>query len=346
MSRTITAMYDSRSEAEAAKDQLRSALSIDARIVDQSTTGGSSGSSTFGSSSSSGSSTLGGSDDSYNRSASSYDSSGSGSSSMGSSSSYDSSSSSSSGSSGSGGGFWSGLKDVFMADDDRHSYEEGVRRGGFLLTAHVPEEQADEAVAILDKSGSVDFDQREQEWRSQGWAGYQGQRTGSAMGTTAAMGASSGMTGESSGMTGESSGTQEEHIPIVEEQLRVGKREVNRGSTRVRSYVEEVPVHESVRLHEEHVNVERRPVDQPLSGADLDKGALFQDRTIEMTETAEEAVVGKEARVKEEVVVNKTATDRTEEIDDTVRRTNVDIDRDGADIDRGRTDSDRGGFNR
>ena len=342
MSRTITAMYDSRSEAEAAKDQLRSALSIDARIVDQSTTGGSSGSSTFGSSSSSGSSTLGGSDDSYNRSASSYDSSGSGSSSMGSSSSsssYDSSSSSSSGSSGSGGGFWSGLKDVFMADDDRHSYEEGVRRGGFLLTAHVPEEQADEAVAILDKSGSVDFDQREQEWRSQGWAGYQGQRTGSAMGTTAAMGASS-------GMTGERSGTQEEHIPIVEEQLRVGKREVNRGSTRVRSYVEEVPVHESVRLHEEHVNVERRPVDQPLSGADLDKGALFQDRTIEMTETAEEAVVGKEARVKEEVVVNKTATDRTEEIDDTVRRTNVDIDRDGADIDRGRTDSDRGGFNR
>jgi stress response protein YsnF len=53
---------------------------------------------------------------------------------------------------------------------------------------------------------------------------------------------------------------QEEHIPLVEEELRVGKREVNRGGARVRSYVREVPVHEQVSLREEHVDVERRPV--------------------------------------------------------------------------------------
>ena len=306
MSRTITAMYDSQSEAEAARDQLRSALGIEAQISPQSTSGASGSSA-----SSSGSSTLGGSDDRYNRAASSYDSSGS-----------DSSSSSS----GSGRGFWAELKDAFVSDDDRHSYEEGVRRGGFLLTAYVQEEQADRAVDILDQSGSVDFDQREQEWRSQGWAGSQGRSaTAGALGTT-----------------GDRSTSQEEHIPIVEEQLRVGKREVHRGGARVRSYVEEVPVHESVSLHEEHVNVERRPVDQSLSPADLDKSALFQDRTIEMTETAEEAVIAKEARVKEEVVVSKTATERTEEINDTVRRTNVDIDRD-TDVERG-TDTNRGGF--
>ena len=117
---------------------------------------------------------------------------------------------------------------------------------------------------------------------------------------------------------------------------------MNRGTARVRSYVEEVPVHETVNLREEHVNIERRPVDQLLSSADLDKSALFQDRTIEVTETAEEAVLAKEARVKEEVVVSKTATEHTEEINDTVRRTNVDIDR-GTGVDRG-TDTDRGGF--
>ena len=45
-----------------------------------------------------------------------------------------------------------------------------------------------------------------------------------------------------------------------------------------------------------------------------------------MTETAEEAVVGKTARVVEEVVVGKTATDRTETVTDTVRRTDVEVD--------------------
>lgn len=38
--------------------------------------------------------------------------------------------------------------------------------------------------------------------------------------------------------------------------------------------------------------------------------AIFQERTIEMTETAEEAVVAKEARVTEELVVSKTAEER------------------------------------
>ncbi|MFC7537859.1 hypothetical protein ACFQPG_10860 [Sphingomonas sp. GCM10030256] len=41
---------------------------------------------------------------------------------------------------------------------------------------------------------------------------------------------------------------------------------------------------------------------------------MFRDRTVEMTETAEEAVVAKEARVKEELVVSKTASQRTKQV--------------------------------
>jgi stress response protein YsnF len=101
---------------------------------------------------------------------------------------------------------------------------------------------------------------------------------------------------------------------------------VNRGGARVRSYVKEVPVHEQVTLREEHVSVERRPVTDTLSAGKLDTTDAFQERNIEMTETAEEAVVAKEARVKEELVVRKTAEEHVENIDDTVRRTEVDID--------------------
>src|SRR4029450_5759590 len=86
----------------------------------------------------------------------------------------------------------------------------------------------------------------------------------------------------------------EEAIPIVEEQLRVSKREVDRGRVRVRSYVVETPVQEQVTLREEHVDVERRAVDRPVTDADH----LLQERVVEATETDEEAVLSKEARVK------------------------------------------------
>jgi uncharacterized protein (TIGR02271 family) len=113
----------------------------------------------------------------------------------------------------------------------------------------------------------------------------------------------------------------EEVIPIVEERLRVGKRETSHGRVRIRSYVVETPVQEQVTLHEEHVHVERRAVDRPVGADD----ALFRERTIEATETAEEAVVAKEARVREEVVVRKEAEDRTQTVQDKVRRTEVEV---------------------
>lgn len=307
MSRTITAMFDSRGEAESARSRLGSS-GIEAervRIIDQ----GSSSSSTSGSSSDNE-------------------------------------------------GFLASLKDLFMPDEDRHAYGEGIRRGGYMLVAEVDESDADRACQLLDDGGSVDFDQRQQEWRNQGWAGFQADRSAGAFGqlsagqdSTSAMGTSAPNTGGYA--TAGREAVEEEHIPIVNEELRVGKREVERGGARVRSYIRETPVHEQVNLREEHVEIERRPV-----GGDYRQGALgedvFRDREIEMTEHAEEAVVSKEARVQEELVIRKTAEQRTQNIDDTVRHTEVDVDEDRsafgfdkqADRSTGRTDLERQGSNR
>lgn len=234
-------------------------------------------------------------------------------------------------------GMWGSIKNAFLPDEDRHTYEEGVRRGGFLLTADVDEDEVDDAVRVLEDANTVDIDERAGQWRSQGWD-YPGTAGGAA---TGAMGAA-GMTGGAmrSGdydrdRTSTGGNGDEERLDVVEENLVVGKREVNRGGVRVRSYVTERPVHEQVRLRDETVSVERRPVDRKLSPGD----DAFRERTIEMTETDEEAVVAKEARVVEEVVVRKTADERTETIDDTVRRTEVDVD-DLSGTDRGTT-SDR-----
>lgn len=93
------------------------------------------------------------------------------------------------------------------------------------------------------------------------------------------------------------------------------------GGARIHTRVTETPVSEQVTLHEEHVTVQRNVVDRAVTGAD----ATFKEGTIEMTETAEVPVISKEARVVEEVVIGKTATDRVETVSDTVRRTDVDV---------------------
>ena len=188
------------------------------------------------------------------------------------------------------------LKNLFGAHEDTHAYAEGLNRGHFLLTAKVDDKETDQAIAILEQSGAVDFDQKQSEWRGAGWRPP---------------------------VTSATSAGGDETIKLAEERLVVGKREVERGGVRVRSYVVETPVQEQVTLREEHVDVERRAVDRAVATGD----DPFAERTIEMRESAEEAVVGKQAFIKEEVVVGKKVGERTEEIRDTVRHTEVEVDR-------------------
>lgn len=208
-------------------------------------------------------------------------------------------------------GFWGSLKGAFMPED-RHVYEEGVRQGGYLLTVNVDDQNAERVEDVLERTNAVDIDEREQQYRQTGVI------------PPAELAASQTSMGRTEGLSQNQTG--EQAIPIIEEQIRVGKRQVERGGVRVRSYVVETPVHEQVTLREEHVDIERRPVNQPLTGAAL-SGDLLQERTVELRETAEEAVVAKDARVVEEVVVRKEVGERVETIDDTVRHTEVEVER-------------------
>ena len=90
---------------------------------------------------------------------------------------------------------------------------------------------------------------------------------------------------------------------------------------RLRSYVVEKPVNESVSLHSERVDVSRRPVDRALGAGEN----LFQERTISAEEHEEEAVISKDARVVEEISLGKVAQDRTQEVHDTLRKTEVEV---------------------
>jgi len=215
------------------------------------------------------------------------------------------------------------FRSLFGTEDDkeyRDIYPESVRRGSFVLavTAH-SDEQFKQASEIMNRHSPVeDIDERSAYWRSQGWAGYD--ETAPVMtGDEIAGERSSYAQTRSSASTG---AMEEKKIPVIEEEMKVGKREVIRGGVRIFQRMTEKPVQEQVQLREEQVKVERRPVDQPGTEADL---AAFKVGSIELRETAEEPVVSKGARVVEEVVVGKEASERTETITDTVRRTDVEV---------------------
>lgn len=197
------------------------------------------------------------------------------------------------------GGPWAGAKGVVPPDADRHIYKEAMKRGGFLLTVNVDDAEADRVHQFLENSNAVDIEERERAMKASGFV------------PPTPVAAPARKVGD------------DEPIQIVEERLNVGKRQVERGGVRVRSYISETPVSEQVSLREEHVDVERRPVNERVADAE----ALFQERDIELDETAEEVVVGKEARVVGEVNVRKDVEQRTETVRDTVRHTEVEVKR-------------------
>ncbi len=219
-------------------------------------------------------------------------------------------------------GFLASIKDMLMPEEDRYSYAEGLRRGGYLVSVRTGQVDADRVLDILDRDGAVDMDERETSWRSEGWTGYQAPAVGTAAGMAATDAAVTARDATASGSVADKGLTgREDSISLYEERLTVGKREVSHGRLRVRSYVVETPVDEQVTLHRETVQVDRRSVDRPVNAADI----VFQDRTIELEEFDEEAVVSKEARVVEEISLRKEAQDRTETIHDTVRHTEVEV---------------------
>ncbi len=182
-----------------------------------------------------------------------------------------------------------GFFSSLFGDSDDTRYHTEAAKQGTVVTVHASSnEEAERAADILDNFGTINANE------------LAGARTSAA------------------------NLDSDTKIDVVEEELQVGKRQVNTGGVRIRSRIVERPVEESIRLRSEHVSVERRPVNRAATDAELTN---FKEGTIEMTETAESAVVSKDARVVEEVHVDKTVEEHDEVVKDTVRSTEVDVEK-------------------
>ena len=205
------------------------------------------------------------------------------------------------------------------SDEAAHnSYTQGVTNGGALLAVTVADEDAEETADILHQHGASEIE------GGYGDSGSYGSGSAANYGTTGTSNYATGTGAEDVAVlqgNNANRATGEQVIPVVEEELQVGKRQVERGGVRIYSRVVSEPVSESVSLHNERVVVDRRTVDRPATDADFTTGS----GVVEVRAQGEEAVVGKRSRVVEEILVGKEASDRTQEINDTVRHTEVDV---------------------
>lgn len=157
------------------------------------------------------------------------------------------------GSADAGKGLWASIVDLFVPEDDRGLYAEGVRRGGHLLSVRVPGGMEDQVSEVLERAEPVDLDARSESWRAEGWnAGSAGsmptELTDRALSQPDDRREGSGISaGERVFPAGPDSMTpagSQDVVAAAGERHRAGKREVGRGSVRVRSYVTGHPVGE------------------------------------------------------------------------------------------------------
>ncbi|WP_191062572.1 DUF2382 domain-containing protein, partial [Geminicoccus harenae] len=111
----------------------------------------------------------------------------------------------------------------------------------------------------------------------------------------------------------------------VREELSVGKSKGMTGGVRATTSVSEQPVEKTVTLREEQVEVERQPTERKLKPEEAE--VAFAGKTVEMLGTTEEVEVAKEAYVTEEVTLNKRIEERQEKVQDTVRHTDVEVEK-------------------
>ncbi|HYF86595.1 YsnF/AvaK domain-containing protein [Azospirillum sp.] len=172
-------------------------------------------------------------------------------------------------------------------------YGAAVRQGHTLVAADIADNDADAAEAILDENGAIDLPE-----------------------------ASAGRKADNK-KAGNGGTVEQETLQSVKEEVEIGKRRVAKGGMKLTSEVTETPVRDTVTLRDETVDVEHRKVDRALS-SDEEKAA-FGEKTVELTATTETPEITKEARVVEEVVLSKTASEREQAVEATARRTDVKV---------------------
>jgi uncharacterized protein (TIGR02271 family) len=118
--------------------------------------------------------------------------------------------------------------------------------------------------------------------------------------------------------------TDEARLRLKQEEVKVGKREVEYGGVRLRKIVRTETVNQPVELKREEIVIERTPVKGEAAKAGDTK---FADEEIYIPLRREEPVVEKTVKATEEVRVGKRTEIDRQEVSESFRREDVEIDK-------------------
>ncbi len=110
-----------------------------------------------------------------------------------------------------------------------------------------------------------------------------------------------------------------------EEELRVGTTERETGRARLRKHVVTEQVEQTVPVRREAVRIEREPITDANAGDAMDGPAISEEEH-EVVLHEEEVVVDKRAVPKERVRLDKETTVEEQQVSDTVRKEEIDVD--------------------
>ena len=200
-----------------------------------------------------------------------------------------------------------------IREHEAHVYGRTIAKGGVVLSARVPSMEVAHAVGVLTVHKPVDVHERAADLGV----------AASAEKAAAAIPAAA-LAPKQTMAPALRNDDDEEVIRLAEEHMEVGKRQIETGRARVRRFITTEEVETPITLHQQHIEVIRRVITDPnaLDGID------WEDRAIEIIETDEEPIVRKTAHIAEEIVVRKAGSDRVEKVHGTVRRQQVEVQRD------------------
>ncbi len=193
--------------------------------------------------------------------------------------------------------FRDNLTELGMSKEDAHYFEDGVARGGALVTVKA-DDRASEAVAILQRNGAD--------------LGSQGRAPGAtATGATA------------TGATAMGTAAAEQTLKLKAERLEVDKVRVASGNVRIRKEVVSRTESVDVPVGHDELVIERHAV----TGGEVG-GTIGGDETIRVPLSRDEVQVGKKTVVTEEVDIGKRSVTDTQHVSESVRHEELVVDKD------------------
>ena len=206
------------------------------------------------------------------------------------------------------GGILGALTNMGVPEDEARYYESEFQSGRTIVTVQ-PDGRRQEAMNILRQNGAYDATNRaamESTASGAGMTPYGAERTTNAMEDMQNQG--------------------DQKVQLREEQLTATKQPVQAGEVQLHKTVTEQQQEVPVNLRHEEVVIDRQAVDRPAEAGEIGD---MQDQVIRVPVYEEQAQLQKQARVREEVGIEKRAVDEQHTMTGTTRQEHLQVEQRG-----------------